>query len=158
MRNKTMKVYFASPFFNPEQVEREERLKAKLRSVGLDVWSPKESCHLKMDDPVEKQEDTFKNNIDSITSADIIFTVTDGKDMGTIWEAGFANGFNSASSKHIIVVYYCETLPPGGKFNVMLARSGDLIYTKFEDLDNIRDDIEKFMSSGTKRTYSGNIE
>ena len=38
------KIYFASPWFTPEQEEREERLKAKLRSLGFDVHSPKEEA------------------------------------------------------------------------------------------------------------------
>lgn len=41
------KVYFASPFFNEEQVEREERLKAKLRSLGFFCMEPKGKLLLK---------------------------------------------------------------------------------------------------------------
>jgi len=154
-----VKVYFASPFFTPEQIEREERLKKKLRDVGLYVWSPKEASLCKPDDSAEKQQATFDGNIENIVDCDILFAVTDGKDMGTIWEAGFANGLNYINSKKkIIIVYYCETLPSGGKFNLMLARSGDLIYTNFEDLNNIIADIQNFKMNNTKRTYSGHIE
>ncbi len=37
------KVYFASPWFTKSQAEREERVKNKLRELGLNVFSPKES-------------------------------------------------------------------------------------------------------------------
>ena len=40
---KNMKVYFASPWFNPDQAEREERVKGRLRELGFNVWSPKEN-------------------------------------------------------------------------------------------------------------------
>lgn len=153
-----MKIYFASPFFNPEQVEREERLKAKLRSQGFDVWSPKENVHLKKDATEAEQIKAFEDNLNNIVGSDIIFVVTDGKDVGTIWEAGFASGFNKNASKKITVVYYCESLPEGGKFNVMLARSGDLIYTKFEQLDTFKEEIENFLETDRKREYTGFIE
>lgn len=136
---KNMKVYFASPWFNPEQAEREERVKGRLRELGFNVWSPKENSSLSpITDPVIREK-IFSANIEHIKSCDIIFAITDGKDMGTIWEAGFANGYN----KPIIIVYYCETLGPNGQFNLMLAQSGNITITKFEDLDKLPDLIEK---------------
>ena len=33
-------------------------------------------------------------NLKNIDDCDILFGVTDGKDMGTIWECGYANGLN----------------------------------------------------------------
>lgn len=177
---KKFKIYFASPFFNPEQVEREERLKAKLRELGFEVYSPKEACHLKMDATIEEQQKVVDDNLINIFTADIVFAVTDGKDVGTIWEAGFANGLNYYGSKfnglqtqydktdteakylygtQKIIVYYCETLPPGAKFNVMLARSADLVYTKYEDLcNNFKQDIDNYLEDGSKVIYTGNIE
>lgn len=153
MKNK---VYFASPFFNPEQVEREERLKAKLRSLGFEVFSPKEVYFCKPDESEEKRQMVFERNVNAIKDCDILFAVTDGKDMGTIWEAGFANGINSISypSKKKVIVYYCETLPEGGQFNLMLAQSGDIIITDFESMDELPSLIEL----GEKKKYAGKIE
>lgn len=156
MKNK--KIYFASPFFNEEQVEREERLKAKLRELGFDVWSPKEEFFCKPDEDAETRKKVFEGNCSNIESSDIIFAVTDGKDIGTIWEAGFAYGLNKfykfCQAKPIKIVYYCETLPVGGKFNLMLAQSGDIIITDFADLDKLPDLIQ----TGGKMEYAGNIE
>ena len=147
---KNMKVYFASPWFNPDQAEREERVKGRLRELGFNVWSPKENSSLSpITDPVIREK-IFSANVEHIKSCDIIFAITDGKDMGTIWEAGFANGINEVSKnlfgrivKQIIIVYYCETLGPNGQFNLMLAQSGNITITKFEDLDKLPELIEK---------------
>ncbi len=121
-------LYFASPFFTPEQVEREERLKAKLRELGFEVWSPKEMCHLNKDASVVEQTEVFNGNLAAMHKVDGVFAVTDGKDIGTIWEAGYAYALGKP------IIYYCETLG-NNVFNLMLARSGRLVITKFEDID-----------------------
>lgn len=151
------KIYFASPWFTPEQEEREERLKAKLRSLGFEVHSPKETAVCgAISDPGTRQK-IFDGNVFAIQDADIVFAVTDGKDMGTIWEAGYAYGYNERQKavgyEPIKIVYYCETLG-NGLFNLMLAQSGDIIITKFEDLDKLPEMLEK----GVKTIYVGNIQ
>lgn len=142
---KNMKVYFASPWFNPDQAEREERVKGRLRELGFNVWSPKENSSLSpITDPVIREK-IFSANVENIENCDILFAITDGKDMGTIWEAGYVNGLNAAvyPSKRKIVVYYCETLGPNGQFNLMLAQSGDIVIQNYKDLDKLPELIEK---------------
>jgi len=153
MKNK---IYFASPFFNPEQVEREERLKNKLREMGFEVFSPKEAYFCKPDESDKVRQMVFDGNCKAIQECDILFAVTDGKDMGTIWEAGYANGINAVvyPSKKKIIVYYCETLPEGGKFNLMLAQSGDIIITDFSDMDQ----LPELIKFGRVMKYHGKIE
>lgn len=148
---KKQKIYFASPFFNETQVEREERLKKKLRDLGYEVFSPKESCHLGSDASVEQQTEVFNSNVQAILDCDIVFAVTDEKDMGTIWESGFSYALKLFSNKNKKIAYYCETLK-GGKFNLMLARSADLVVTNFDDMDNFVSMIEN------GNDYSGKIE
>lgn len=143
---KNMKVYFASPWFNPDQAEREERVKGRLRELGFNVWSPKDNCVCSPIADEEMRQKVFGDNMHNIVTCDILFAITDGKDMGTIWEAGFANGINymlESIDKRIVIVYYCETLGPNGRFNLMLAQSGDITITKFEDLDKLPELIEK---------------
>lgn len=151
------KVYFASPWFTPEQEEREERLKAKLRSLGFDVHSPKEEAVCGAISDPETRQKIFKGNTDAIDNCDIVFAVTDGKDMGTIWEAGYAYGLNAhAEALHyprIKIVYYCETLG-NGLFNLMLAQSGDIVITKFEDVDK----LPQLLAGGEKVAYVGQIQ
>ena len=146
-----MKVYFASPFFNEEQVEREERLKKALRDLGFEVFSPKEASKLVPNSNLKEQRETFEMNLKNIDDCDILFGVTDGKDMGTIWECGYANGLNRIRNNKIIIVYYCETLGCN-QFNLMLARSADVVVTDFNDIKNLKELIEK------GNVYEGLIE
>ena len=154
---KNNKVYFASPWFTPEQEEREERLKAKLRSLGFDVHSPKETAVCGAISDPKTREKIFQGNIEAILGCDIVFAITDGKDMGTIWEAGYAYGVNAnAEAMHyqpIKIVYYCETLG-NGLFNLMLAQSGDIVITKFEDVDK----LPEMLAGGKKVAYAGHIQ
>ena len=160
---KNNKIYFASPWFTPEQEEREERLKAKLRSLGFDVHSPKETAVCGAISDPETRQKIFDGNIDAIDACDIVFAITDGKDMGTIWEAGYAYGMNAMRKKvsynfgiefePVKIVYYCETIG-NGLFNLMLAQSGDIIITKFEDVDKLPD----MLAGGEKVAYVGHIQ
>lgn len=160
IKAKSVKIYFASPWFTPEQEEREERLKAKLRSLGFDVHSPKETAVCGAISDPETRQKIFDGNIEAINNCDVVFAVTDGKDMGTIWEAGYAYGLNEGISKcfkarvkPIKIVYYCETLG-NGLFNLMLAQSGDIVITKFEDVDK----LPELLAGGEKVAYAGRVE
>lgn len=140
--------YFASPFFNPEQVEREERMIAHLRRFGFRVFSPKENCHLDSKASQNSREEVFKANCDAIRKSRAVFAVTDGKDMGTIWEAGFAYGIGTP------IIYFAETLGDN-QFNLMLAQSGVDVFTSqsevtFESLTNAL--------RGNERKFRGDIE
>lgn len=137
--------YFASPFFNEEQVEREEALKDILRSKGYRIFSPKEADFLKPNATIEEQLRCFENNLNAIVLSKAVFAITDGKDMGTIWEAGFAYGIKKP------IVYFCETLPEGGKFNLMLAQSANRVFTSREQVMGTLDLLEK-------QVYGGLIE
>lgn len=141
--------YFASPFFNPEQVEREERLKQHLRTLGYKVLSPKESCKLDCNAAPSLQSDVFKSNCESIKHSTAVFAITDGKDMGTVWEAGYAFALGKP------VVYYAETL--GNKpFNLMLAKSGRAIFTNQIDLTRLA--LTQAVYSFSHDIYGGTIE
>lgn len=121
--------YLASPFFNEDQIEREKRIKRLLRIYGYKVYSPREHGVVgNLSDSVAVQE-TFNSNVEAINNSKKVLAITDRKDMGTIWEAGYAYG------KGIPIVYYAETLGDN-PFNIMLSESGIGIYTdqkKFED-------------------------
>ena len=140
--------YFASPFFNPDQVEREERMIKHLRDLGFRVFSPKEACHLNPKADARMRELVFSENCNAINKSRAVFAVTDGKDMGTIWEAGYAYGTRKP------VIYFAETLG-NNTFNLMLAESGRDVYLSQDEvtygslLESLR---------GAKRRYRGDIE
>ena len=158
MEIKDIKIYFASPWFNDEQAEREERVKERLRELGFNVWSPKENCVCSPIADESLRKKVFSDNCKNIESCNAIFAITDGKDMGTSWEAGYANGYNekikAENGQPIIIIYYCETLGKNGQFNLMLAQSGDIVITSYNELNKLPELIKK----GEGLAYAGIIE
>lgn len=119
--------YLASPFFKDSQIQREEAVKNALRYEGYTVYSPRENGVLTPDATDEVRTKIFKENCEAIQKSHRILAITDEKDIGTIWEAGYAYGIGKE------VVYYAETLGDN-PFNVMLGKSGIGIFTKYNDL------------------------
>lgn len=119
--------YLASPFFKDSQIQREEIVKTLLREHGYKVYSPKENGVLTPDATDEVRTKIFKENCEAIQKSHRILAITDEKDIGTIWEAGYAYGIGKE------IVYYVETLG-NNPFNVMLGKSGIGIFTNYNDL------------------------
>lgn len=119
--------YLASPFFKDSQIQREEAVKNLLRNEGYTVYSPRENGVLTPDATDEVRTKIFKENCEAIQKSHRIFAITDEKDIGTIWEAGYAYGIGKE------IVYYAGTLG-NDPFNVMLGKSGIGIFTKYKDL------------------------
>ena len=85
------------------------------------------------DAPKKTQDETFIGNLQHITTSEFLIVNTRDKDIGTIWEAGFAFAVQNPS------IYFCHGLPEGAKFNLMLARSGVKVCTSFEQLEDYLD-------------------
>lgn len=119
--------YLASPFFKDTQIQREEDVKNALRNEGYTVYSPRENGVLTPDATDEVRTKIFKENCEAIQKSHRILAITDEKDIGTIWEAGYAYGIGKE------IVYYAETLGDN-PFNVMLGKSGIGIFTNYNDL------------------------
>lgn len=118
------KVYIAAPFFNEAQLERVESIKNVLREQGIEYFSPKDESMFKQgDDPAK----ILRLNCTAIDEAPYVIVVTDDKDVGTIWEAGYA----FAKSKKILYVWL--GWKPEMKFNIMLAASGIAVHS-YDDL------------------------
>lgn len=151
-------VYLASPFFRPEQIERIEFIENTLEDCGYTVFSPRKEFVVKPNATSEDRKKGFTGNCEAIDKADFVLAVTDGKDMGTIWEAGYAFAKNKP------ILYFAETLG-NNDFNLMLAESGLLGVCKSrEDLERVLRDIyqysclDRYMSCGNKINYEGRIE
>ncbi len=145
------KVYYATGWFNPAADEEEKRVKAKLRELGFEVFSPREYFDLSPNASEEIRQDIFNTNCNKIKECDVFFGITDHKDMGTLTECGMVHGINMLDTRKRKIVYYCETLPEGATFNVMLAQAADVVITKFEDLDKLPEWLE------TGHKYEGAI-
>ena len=129
------KIYLASGWFNPVQAEELSRLENifDTRSEHFDLASPRRIFVCPPDAPKSVQDETFSGNLHHIKTADFLVVNTRDKDIGTIWEAGYAHACN------VPIVYFCAGLPEGAKFNLMLARSGIKVCTSFEQLEDYLD-------------------
>lgn len=152
-----MKAYIASPFFNGEQLERVKFIEDILKKTNFEFFSPRLDTYVKPDSNQSEREVAFRDNLRGIENADFIIVVTDGKDVGTMFEAGYA--FNECTP----ILYFAETL--GDKpFNLMLAMSADLGTCKSrEELKSILIDINDSASISeyifkTKKEFEGEIE
>lgn len=112
-----IKVYLAGPFFNEEQEERINYLEDLLDKHNFSVFSPRQASRIKPGCSQEDMIKTFEGNTFNIDSADFVLAVLDDKDIGTVWETGYAY------AKKVPVLYFNETRPADKGPNLMLAMS-----------------------------------
>jgi nucleoside 2-deoxyribosyltransferase len=131
------KIYLASGWFNPVQAEELSQLENifDTRSDHFDLASPRRIFVCPPDAPKSVQDETFSGNLHHIKTADFLVVNTRDKDIGTIWEAGYAHACD------VPIVYFCAGLPEGAKFNLMLARSGIKVCTSFDQLEDYLDRV-----------------
>jgi nucleoside 2-deoxyribosyltransferase len=131
------KIYLASGWFNPVQDEELTKLEKIFddRSDFFELASPRRIFICPPGAPKSVQDETFEGNLFHIKTADFLLVNTRDKDIGTIWEAGYAFAFDKP------IVYFCAGLPEGAKFNLMLARSGIKVCTSFEELEEYLDRV-----------------
>ena len=129
------KIYLASGWFNPTQDAELTQLEKIFddRADHFELASPRRIFICPPNAPKEVQDETFNGNLHHIKTADFLVVNTRDKDIGTIWEAGYAFAFDRP------IVYFCAGLPSGAKFNLMLARSGIKVCTSFEELEDYLD-------------------
>lgn len=144
-------VYIASGWFSPEWLQEVEDIKSVLEELELPYFSPKDYAICEADAGGDKQQAIFDGNVKHLDICDWMVCNTRNKDMGSIWEAGYFYGLNKP------IVYFCAGLPPGAKFNLMLAASGVAVCTSIDDL---RDYLSECKKAGKllHRSYSGLIE
>jgi len=128
------KVYLASGWFNPTQAEELTNLEAICDCrAWIDLASPRRIFVCPPDASKEVQDSVFSGNLHHIKEASFLIVNTRDKDIGTIWEAGFAH------ANEVPIIYFCQGLPEGAKFNLMLARSGIKVCTSYEQLEDYLD-------------------
>jgi nucleoside 2-deoxyribosyltransferase len=71
--------------------------------------------------------------------------------MGSIFEAGYMNCLEKP------IVYFCDGLPPGAQFNLMLAASGIAVCTSLNQLDSYLSNCVS-EDSLVELRYEGDIE
>jgi nucleoside 2-deoxyribosyltransferase len=125
-----MKVYLASGWFSSDQDLQLTKLEKVFddRSDWIELASPRRIFVCPPDASLEVQDEVFHGNMHHIKTADFVLVNTTYRDIGTIWEAGAAYALGRP------IVYFCENLPEGAKFNLMLSRSGIKVCTSFSQL------------------------
>jgi nucleoside 2-deoxyribosyltransferase len=124
--------YLASGWFSPDQDKQLTKLEEVFdsRASWIDLASPRRIFVCPPDAPRDVQDNVFSGNVKHIKESDFCLVNTTYRDIGTIWEAGAAYAYGTK------IVYFCENLPPGAKFNLMLSRSGIKVCTTFEQLED----------------------
>ena len=122
-----MKVYIAAPFFNEQQAKTVEQIKLLLADLGIDYFSPKDECMFVKGET--KPEDILRMNVEAILDCNCMIAVTEGKDMGTLFECGYAY------ANKIDTIYFWENNDPKLKFNLMLSASGYAVARTYDDLE-----------------------
>jgi nucleoside 2-deoxyribosyltransferase len=131
IKNTKKKIYLAAGWFNQVQAEELTQLEEICDSKEwIDLASPRRIFVCPPGAPKETQDATFDGNLQHIKTADFLIVNTRDKDIGTIWEAGYA------FANEVPIVYFCNGLPSGAKFNLMLARSGVKVCTSFDQLED----------------------
>ena len=123
------KVYLASGWFSPEWLEEVENIKEIFDKHGVSYFSPKDENLCDNDANESMQDQIFIGNIKHLHECDWMLCNTRNKDMGSIFEAGYMNCLDKP------IVYFCDGLPPGAQFNLMLAASGIKVCRSLEELD-----------------------
>lgn len=110
------RVYLAGGWFTPEQEEEHTRIYELIKD-DFHVFNPRLAGEVKDSSDEDFLQEILDGNIRHIEAADIVVMIYDGKDTGTIWEAGYAFGVGTP------IIYYAEKLN-GKPFNIMLAKTG----------------------------------
>lgn len=96
-----LKCYAAGPFFNPLQLASMQEIEGVLEVFdGLDIFKPRDGAASARklnvmigagkDPSADVRRAVFADNINNIDSADFVVALVDDRDVGTIFEMGYA--------------------------------------------------------------------
>lgn len=127
---KKVSCYLASGWFNDFQEECRQDIINALNTAEITYFSPKDEVIVSQNADTAEQKHVFRTDLESILNCDFIIVNTAGKDLGTIFEAGYAFAYNKP------IIYYFKA-PKNVNFNIMLAQSGVAVAQNPEELANI---------------------
>ena len=141
-------VYLAAGWFTPEQAQHRDAIRGLFKELRIPHYSPQHNG-LKL--TKKNSEAVYQENLTMIKRAPLVVASTTGKDMGTLWECGYATAIETP------IVYVWLGAEPGQNFNLMLARSAKAV---IETVPSLFKYLEKFKSSGIPHVvpYGGDIE
>lgn len=129
-------VYIAGPFFNPDQIRVIEDIKQILDLANVRYFSPKDECLFQPGQTTP--EEILDQNIQALKDTDLLLCVTDGKDPGTMFEAGWCYAIG------IPIIYIWLDGKPGQKFNLVLAASGSVV----RSMQQLRNALAEIYTTG----------
>lgn len=87
------KVYIAAPFFNAKQLTLVKAIEGELTDLAVEYYSPRVGgilMELSAEEKTQSKGQIYKDNVDQIDSCTHMIAVIDDRDVGTIWEMGYA--------------------------------------------------------------------
>lgn len=140
-----------------QDVNAQERTRLTVYSAlakhRINIFSPKDEAVVG-DPGAPLGKKILDMNVEAIDDAAFCIVNTEGKDMGTIFEAGYAY------AKNVPIIYYWEHSNPEDKFNLMLAFSGVAVCSNEKELNEFLDLLvkEDFNFEKCKKEFEGNLE
>ncbi len=123
-----------------------------LEETEISYFSPKDEVLVDLNSTKEEQRKAFEADVNFILLCDFVIVNTAGKDLGTIFEAGFSYAFKKP------IIYYFKA-PDGVNFNLMLANSGVAVAKNKQQLIDILNTLKSNNFDFDKlERYEGNIE
>lgn len=154
--------YLSSGWFKDKtpgscDVNAQERTRLTIYSClakhKINIFSPKDEA-IVANDNNELGKAILDANVKAIDDAAFCIVNTEGKDMGTLFEAGYAY------AKGIPIIYYWEHADPQAKFNLMLAFSGVTVCSSEKELNAFLDKLieHDFNFAVCEEEYEGALE
>lgn len=138
-------IYLAAGWFSEDQDKALTILETCCDKAGVETYSPRREFKFV---PGMSPTEVLDQNIDKIESSSLILVSTEGKDMGTLFECGYAYAIGKD-----IVYYY----PSSNKMNLMLSATARAVIGSESELLKF---LKHFKETGkTRKTeWKGEIE
>lgn len=148
-----VKVYLAGGWFDKFQIEALDYLEKFLYSQDkFEVFAPRQEVKLEGIEATDKMKEVFEINCKHIEEADLVIASTVSKDMGTIWECGYA----AKCGKPLIYTLFDKRFPDA-IFNLMLAKSGIATFIDKKDFEKFVALISKENVNSISKDYEGDF-
>jgi nucleoside 2-deoxyribosyltransferase len=142
-----MKIYTAYGWFSEDMIKAANEIDEVINELGLREVSfmPRHDTKGFFSSEGADWDGVFNANVHHIKNANLMIASTVDKDMGTIWECGYA------AANNIPIIYYNPFMDSRKNFNLMLAKSGLGVCISKQELKD-------FLSNIIKYQYNGEIE
>lgn len=89
-------IYIAAPFFTPKQVAFVESIEKALDNERIKYYSPRsEGVLMDLSETARRKtkKDIYERNVQMIKECNYMVAIIDDRDIGTIWEMGYATAY-----------------------------------------------------------------